>query len=325
MLEMDKPRVCIVSPARPSDNNGNWHTAARWQAFLAPAAHVEVQQRWLEGDADVLIALHARRSADSIARFRAAHARRPIVLVLTGTDVYRDIATDASARRSLSLASHLVCLQAKAPSQLDDAARAKVRVILQSAPTMRRLAPAADVVSFLAVGHLRPEKDPLTLMRAAQRLPASTRIRVTHVGAELDPSLGAAALQAMHACGQYRWVGALGHDEVRQAIAAAHALVHTSRIEGGANVLVEAICSGVPVLASDIDGNVGLLGDDYQGYFPVGNDTALAELMQRFASDASLACRLTEQCAALAPRFATEVEARAVKQLLLDCLHWPGC
>lgn len=59
------------------------------------------------------------------------------------------------------------------------------------------------------------------------------------------------------------------------------AMVISSVMEGGANVVSEACRAGLPVVASDISGNVGLLGDDYPGYFPVGNDTELARMLQR--------------------------------------------
>ena len=93
-----------------------------------------------------------------------------------------------------------------------------------------------------------------------------------------------------------------------------------SRMEGGANVVIEAVRSGVPVLASRIDGNVGLLGRGYEGYFEVGDDEALAVAMRRFATDADFAARLSAQCAALAPRFAPAEEASRVRGLLADML-----
>ena len=40
------PIVRIVTPAPPSANNGNAHTAARWQGFLAPVARCEVELSW---------------------------------------------------------------------------------------------------------------------------------------------------------------------------------------------------------------------------------------------------------------------------------------
>ena len=135
----------------------------------------------------------------------------------------------------------------------------------------------ADLV---AVGHLRDEKDPATLYRAARLLAGDAVVpTIAHVGGPLDARLADEARATMAACPSYRWLGALSHAAARRTIARARALVHCSRIEGGANVVIEAVRSGVPVLASRIDGNVGLLGADYDGYFPVGDAAALAALI----------------------------------------------
>ena len=70
-------------------------------------------------------------------------------------------------------------------------------------------------------------------------------LQIEHIGGALDESLAASARQTTAECPGYRWLGALPHEETRDTIAAAHALVHTSRIEGGANVVIEAVSSGV--------------------------------------------------------------------------------
>ena len=321
MSPMDRPRVRIVSPALAGANNGNWHTAVRWQGFLAAQAEVDIALGWDGEPFDALIALHARRSAASIARWHDAHPARPLAVVLTGTDLYRDLPQgDTSARHSLECASHLVVLQSEALRQLPPAARAKARVVLQSAPVLRR-ADKSPWVEFVAVGHLRPEKDPATLMQAVRALPDTLPVRVVHVGQALVETLADAARRTVADCPRYRWVGGLPPGEARERIARAHALVHPSRMEGGANVVVEALRSGVPVLASRIDGNVGLLGDDYGGYFPAGDAAALAALMQRYATEPPFAARLTAQCAAREALYAPEVEAAAVNTLLADMLR----
>jgi putative glycosyltransferase (TIGR04348 family) len=317
---MSQPRVVIVSPALAAANNGNWHTAARWQRFLSTCAQTDVRQQWQGEPADALIALHARRSAESIARFRDDHPERPLALVLTGTDLYRDIETDQAARHSLECASHLIVLQPEGIARLGAAERAKARVIVQSASRLVRRDQPSGSTDFVAVGHLRDEKDPLTLMAAARRLRESDGIRVVHIGAALDPALGEAARRTMHDCPHYRWLGGLPPAAARRRIARAHALVHMSRIEGGANVVIEAVRSQVPVLASRIDGNVGLLGRDYAGCFAPGDAAALAALMQRFAGDAGFAEELRRQCALREPAFAPSAEMRAVRGLLADML-----
>jgi putative glycosyltransferase (TIGR04348 family) len=322
---MRKPRVCIVTPALAEANTGNWHTASRWQRFLAPVAEVEVVQHWAGHEADALIALHARRSADSIARFHAAHPGRPLALVLTGTDLYRDLEQgDESARHALECASHVAVLQDEALHRLDGATCAKARVIVQSAMRVQPHAAAPDMSCFVAVGHLRDEKDPLTLMRAVRRLPAGTAIRVVHIGRPLDDALADAARRTMAECPRYQWLPGLPPAATRRRIAGSAALVHMSRMEGGANVVIEAVRSGVPVLASRIDGNVGLLGRDYAGYFEAGDDAGLAALMQRFAADPAFAQGLAAQCARQEPRFRPAAERAAVRRLLADMLAQQG-
>ena len=314
-----RPRVVIVTPALPSANNGNAHTASRWAAFLAPVADVDVGLAWADEPCDALIALHARRSAPSIARFAAARPGGPIGLVLTGTDLYLDLAEgDPAARHSIECARFVVVLQEAALARLDAGTRARSRVIVQSASACR-VARRADDADFVAVGHLRDVKDPATLMRAAVRLghdePAVT---IDHLGAGLDDALAAQARATAAACPAYRWLGAQPHAVARRAIARSRALVHPSRLEGGANVVIEAVRSGVPVLASRIDGNLGLLGADYDGTFAVGDDAALAALMRRFLRDADFAAHLTAQCAAREPLFRPAAERHAVRALLQD-------
>jgi putative glycosyltransferase (TIGR04348 family) len=319
---MGKPRVLIVSPALADANNGNWRTASRWARFLAGVAEVKIARDWDGAPLDAMIALHARRSAEPIARLRAARPAFPIALVLTGTDVYRDIDDNKAAQHSLECASQLVVLQADALDRLGPVERARTRVIVQSATRLRGR-PAQRRIDLVAVGHLREEKDPLTLMAAARRLPADTPIRIVHIGETLVPELGEAARRTMADCPHYCWLGGLPREAARRWIARARALVHMSRMEGGAQVVIEAVRSGVPVLASRIGGNLGLLGEDYEGCYPVGDDAALAALMQRFAAEPAFAARLAAQCALREPAFRPEAERGHVRRLLQDLLAPP--
>lgn len=319
---MSKPRVLIVSPSLAEANNGNWRTASRWQRFLAIAADVDIARGWDGTPYDAMIALHARRSAEAIAQWRAARPAGPLALVLTGTDVYRDIEESSAARHSLQCASQLVVLQPDALARLGPAERAKARVIVQSATRLLGLT-AQHYINVVAVGHLREEKDPLTLMAAVRRLPADTPLRIVHIGEALVPELGEAARRTMEECPHYRWLGGLPREAARRWISRVRALVHTSRLEGGAQVVIEAVRSKVPVLASRIGGHVGLLGEDYEGFFPAGDDAALAALMQRFATDRAFVARLAAQCARREPAFRPEAERGHVLQLLRDLLAPP--
>jgi putative glycosyltransferase (TIGR04348 family) len=190
--------------------------------------------------------------------------------------------------------------------------QAKARVIFQSTGTRQTLPKTLRHLRVVMVGHLRDEKDPLTLMAAARLLPADSGIWVDHIGAPLDAALGQAAQATQAQCPHYRWLGAVPHAQTLQRIQRAHLLVHTSRMEGGAHVLMEAVCSGTPVLASRIDGNVGLLGEDYTGYFEAGDARALAQALLALRSNAPALAQLQAQCAVRAPLFAPPAERAAL-------------
>lgn len=326
MTGQQRKHIVIVSPALADANNGNWQTARRWQRMLSGAHSARITREWPGHIADnaaadhVMLALHARRSAPSIAAWAAARASHSLAVVLTGTDLYRDIATDAAAQHSLTLASQLVVLQAMGTQSLPAALHAKTRVVFQSTTARQTLVKTPQHLRAVAVGHLREEKDPLTLMAAAQALAASEGIRIDHIGAPLDAALGQAAQATAHACPHYRWLGAQPHEATRRRIQRAHVLVHSSRMEGGAHVIMEAVCSGTPVLASRIDGNVGMLGADYAGYFEPGNAAQLAHLLQQARATQhqadGLLAGLAAQCALRAPLFAPQAEQQALLNLV---------
>ncbi len=325
---MHRASIVIVTPAFAAANNGNWQTARRWAAFLSPAYRVRVAGRWetadaepeVGGDAELLIALHARRSAASVAAWREAHATRPLLLALTGTDLYRDIHDDASAQRSLALADALIVLNEFGPRQLPAEHRARCQVVLQSCSARRSLPRTPRHLRALMVGHLRDEKDPQTYFAAARLLAGRRDILLDHIGNALDPALGAAASALAAAQPNYRWLGGLPHATVRGHIQRAHVLVHASRMEGGANVVIEAIRSGTPVLASRIDGNLGLLGAGHAGVFGPGDAAGLAALLERARDDAAMLPALREQQALRAPLFAPQAESAALHGLVARLL-----
>lgn len=323
---MAKPHVLIISPALANANNGNWQTAQRWAQYLRQHYRVSIVSA-IDGAITTtaphaVIALHARRSALLLAQFRAAFPALPTILVLTGTDLYRDIQTDSTAQDSLRLATRLVLLQVAGLQELTPAQREKACVIYQSAPTLKATQRNERARHFdvTMIGHLREEKDPATYMRAAAHI-RSPRIRLKHVGAALDATLGAMAETTAreHPC--YRWLGAMPHAHARQHLKRCDLMVISSVMEGGANVIIEAVTSGVPVLASDVSGNRGMLGADYAGYFPAGDDDGLARLIERAACDADFYAQLKTQCAARAKLFTVEAEKTAVQQLVDNCTY----
>lgn len=316
--------IVIVTPALAEANNGNWRTAQRWAGFLRPHYPVRLLRHWAGEPAALMLALHARRSAEAIAAWAAARPRRPLVVVLTGTDLYRDIpAGDAAARASLAAADRLVVLHEQAAADVPAEHRHKVVVSLQSMPARAACAKPARWLRAVAVGHLREEKAPETLFEAARRLAHRADIRIDHIGAALDPALGAQAAALAARQPRYRWLGGLPHAQARQRIQRAHVLVHMSRMEGGAQAVIEAIVSGTPVLASRMPGNLGLLGADYAGYFEVGNAAGLAALIERCRDEADMLPRLAAQCARRAPLFHPGHEAHTLRTLVAALLETP--
>ena len=309
------PALVIVTPALAAANNGNWRTAQRWAHMLSDHYRVRLAQAWSGGSEDLMIALHARRSAASVQAWRAAR-RGPLALVLTGTDLYGDIQHDAAAQRSLALADRLVVLNELGLQSLPAEFHHKASVCLQSTPQRQTQVKTTRHLRALMVGHLREEKSPQTYFEAARLLAARTDILLDHIGGGLDEALAAEARMLMQGQPRYRWLGSLPHKAARARIQAAHVLVHASRVEGGAHVVTEAITSGTPVLVSRIDGNLGLVGVDYSGTFAWGDAEGLAALLRRCRDDAAMLLALRAQCATRATLFEPERERQTLLALL---------
>ena len=274
--------------------------------------------------ADVMVGLHARRSAAAVRAFRARHPERPLIVALTGTDLYLDLRRSGAARRSLSLADRLIVLQPMALRALPPAARRRARVVYQSVERGRRTARpaggsfAGGSFDVCVLSHLRWVKDPLRAAIAARALPGDSRVRVLHAGRALAPAMAARARAEGRRNPRYRWLGERSRARARSLLERSRLLVLSSRAEGGANVLGEAAVAGVPVLASRVDGSAGILGHDYPGFFPVGDTAALRELLVRAEADARFYERLRARVSRLAPLFSPARERQAWRKLLAE-------
>ena len=260
-----------------------------------------------------MLALHARRSADSMAQYRLARPVGGLVLALTGTDVYRDIHEDEVAQHSLALADRLVVLQPGAMGELTATQRAKCDVVFQSAPSLKTVTRHTRHFEVVQVGHLRHEKDPFTPITALRMLPPESHIRLVHIGTALDTHHADTMRIVTRDEPRLKWLGGLSRAQTRQRIKRAHLLVIASRMEGGANVIVEAVTAGVPVIASRISGNVGMLGEDYPGYFTLGDAADCAAILRRAETDQVFYQRLVKTSAKRAANFAPELEATEIR------------
>lgn len=310
-------KIAITVPPSSAPRSGNRHTAARWRDFLRGLGHrVRIQTEWTGGDDDLLLALHARKSHPSIRRFRLARPDSPLVVALTGTDLYRDIRKHADARRSLAVATRLAVLQEEGLRELSPALRRRTRVVYQSSDVRLRHAPAKSCFRIAVIGHLRSEKDPFRAVRALRHLDRSARVEVVQIGGALDPRMRAEAHGWVKREPRYRWLGSLSHGRAMRWLASSHALVVSSVMEGGANVICEAARIGVPVLASRVPGNVGMLGRRYAGFFPLFDDQALGRLIDRCRTDAAYYQRLRDGVLRRRAWFAPAAERAALSRLL---------
>ncbi len=312
--------ILIVTPAPPRSNKGNRVTALRWARLLRMLGHrVTIEQEYLGTRCDLMVALHAVRSAPSIERFRHEHPDTPLVLTLTGTDLYGEIHTNPVARQSLERATRLIVLQPEGIAELPEHLRSKARVVFQSVEKPRLLpTPREDIFEVCVMGHLREVKDPFRTALAARLLPATSRIRVTHLGAPLSDDMADQARAEMAANPRYHWLGEKPRSQALRILARSRLLSLTSRLEGGANVISEALAVGVPVVSSRISGSIGLLSNDYPGYFPYGDTEALTALLYRAETDAEFYRDLHQRCEQLRNLVEPERELRRWESLLSE-------
>lgn len=313
-------KIVLITPEGPTSRTGNRVAAQRWARILRRLGHrVRVTADYDGRPADLMVAVHAWRSAQAIERFKSTYPARPVVLQLSGTDIYHYIGAEPVATlRSMTSADRLVALNDLAWRVVPKRLRARLCVIHQSAavlPRARRRTNGNDLVVSV-IGHLRDVKDPLRAAEAARLLPGESRVRIEQVGRAYTPQWADRAHAEMKANPRYLWRGDVPAAAVRRLLAQSHAMVISSLSEGGANVISEATVAGVPILASRIDGNVGLLGADYPGYFPVGDTKALARLLRRLEREPSFGARLRKALALRAPRFRPAREVAAWRHLL---------
>lgn len=308
-------KVQIVTPAPRGSRLGNRVTALRWAAHLRALGHrVRVRQALDDEECDLVVALHAERSADAVQVSKHRTPERPVVLILTGTDVYGEGGSETL--RSLKLADRIVALQEDAREALPPSERARASVIHQSASPPARREADPSFFDALVVAHLREVKDPLLTARAARAAPRDSRLRVRLVGRLLDAQLGAAARAEEASLPRFHWLGERSYGETQALIAGADVLVVSSIAEGGPAVVSEALAAGTPLLSTPLPLVRELLGEDYPGLFPVGDASSLSSLLGRCERDPSFLEDLQQRARAAAPAVLPETERRAIFRLL---------
>ena len=311
--------ITIITPAKIKSLSGNRATAQRWAFFLQNLGHtVTITVKWDQTPCDLMIALHAWRSADDIALFHQMHPHLPLIVAMTGTDLYRFIHSHPEPTlASIKAANELIVLHDLAYLALPKEAWQKVNIIYQSAkPLPFNINRSQHNFDVCVVGHLRDEKDALRTAYAVRNLPDSSRIRVKHYGKAHNEKWAKMAQQEMVINPRYHWYGEVKHWQIRQQYARCHLMVLSSVMEGGANVISEAIVAGLPVIASDIVGSIGLLGEDYPGYYPVQETKPLRKLLLKSENDANFIPELKQHCMQRAQQFLPKMEQQQWQNIL---------
>ncbi len=314
-------KISLITPAKRQSKAGNRTTAVRWARILRNLGHqVRVAVNYAQEPADLMVALHAWRSAEPITAFRQRYPNHPLIVALTGTDIYRfSLSHPKITFNSMDVADFLVGLHDRVHEAIPERFGEKLHVIYQSAfPLSKPRNPSKRHFDICVIGHLREEKDPLRAAIAVRDLPDSSKARVIQLGSAHTEDWAKKAHVEASQNPRFHWRGEVPGWAVRKEFSKAHLMVLSSIMEGGANVISEAVVAGVPVIASDIPGSVGLLGQDYAGYYPVGNTAALTELLQRAETKPGFLQTLTDQCAGRAYLFTPEREQESWRKLLAE-------
>lgn len=275
-----------MRPFSTAKHIGTQHTAGRWTNILRQLGHkVHEQMHWQVEPSDLLIAIHARKSASAIRAFRDTYPDKPLIVIMAGTDLYQDLPDDKEAQESLQLADRLIVLQSEGMKALPEIYHPKTRIIYQSAAPLSAFQSRSYLFNILIIGHLRQEKDPFCLPQALPFLSDKSEIRIAHYGRALSEEMAVQAQKWQKEDRRYQWFGYKNPAFVRQKMRHADLLVHSSLLEGGANAICEAIQTDLPIIASEVSGNIGMLGADYPGFYPVQDAKALADKIRKAMND----------------------------------------
>ncbi|YCM44811.1 glycosyltransferase [Verrucomicrobiaceae bacterium 227] len=272
----------MASPYPLTDLKGNSVTTHRIVEILREQG---IEARGCHGfdgqPADILISLHAVKGAQAVVDYREVSPDGKVIVLMTGTDIYQFLPEGSiEGDRALEMADAVVVVFDRAIQSLDVRWREKAVVIPSSLAPVKVVAkPECPPFAISVVGHLRPVKQSFLTIEAVARHPEWKDVEVWQIGESLDEQCTAEAREWEKRDSRYRWFGGLPREESLALCARSSLTVNSSILEGGANAVLEAMTMGVPVLANKIEGNLGLLGDDYPGYFEGEMDEILSKVI----------------------------------------------
>jgi putative glycosyltransferase (TIGR04348 family) len=317
-------RVLIYSPMPLDSGKGNAVSARRIAGHLQDAGvDVMATDDPAALEADIMVVLNAWRSAGVARAFREKYPGRPLVAVITGTDVYPVFPSQPEVIDTLEAATAIVAWHDEVPAYLSERFRGKTHIIYKSAPDIpagmradRHLPESPAEIAVLVIGHLREVKDPFRTAEAARLLPIGSRVRIFHAGGALSVEMETHARREMEENPRYTWLGELPRPALFERLRYASLTVNSSSAENSANAVIESLRCGVPVLASRIPGNTGVLGRAWPGLFDPGDSAGLARLLLRCEEDAGFYETLVAQTAEQARLFIPKRERNGWLALL---------
>ncbi len=325
-------KIAIFSALDRDSRSGNWITASRWQKLLRSKGHhvsiVHNNDAAIQSFTDVFIGLHARRSSQALIQFRKRHPLGSTIVALTGTDIYRDLAPTrtqhpARAVRALNECDHIIALQPLMAKRLNRHWRSKSSTVMMDVlpQTKRRTRKNDSSLNVCVIGHMRHEKDPLRAAMAVRTLPAGVQIKVSQAGRALTESFEKRSILEQRRNENWEWIGSVPWKQAQRMMQTSDVLVNSSRYEGAPNVLFEAMSWQLPVIATKIDGHVGILGADYPAYFQVGDTKALKNLLMRCHDDKAFYQRLVARVKSLTQKYSPGTELKSLLSAIAFARH----
>ena len=313
-------KFLILFPDNKKAVTGNLCSALQYQIILQDLGHrVELANRYIEQDAEVLIAINADKNNLHIRKFNSDNPQSKIILVLSGTDIYPE--PSAKAIDSMEVGNVLVVLQSHGIDQVPPIYRNKSTIVYQSIEKLSvdsGRSKSDSEFRVVLISNIRSVKDPLIASRACRLISPASKLKITHVGYCLDEGLGSELTQENKSNIRYEWVGGLSRLEAMTILSESHVLLITSQHEGAGRVVGEAIQLGVPIVSTNNLGVTGILGDDYAGYYPVGDAKALSDILTKAEEDKEFLAQLNVHCQNRSSLFDIEEEKKNWEKLIND-------
>ena len=186
----------------------------------------------------------------------------------------------------------------------------------RSAGLRRSLGVGDDDLLLLCVGRLAPEKNIELAIESARAVNRVTSARLVFVG---DGPLRA-GLERAHA--GVRFVGHKDGDDLARHYASADMFVFPSRTETFGNVVLEAMASGLPVVAFDDAAAAECIRSGFDGMTaPLDAPERFVEAAARVAADVCLRSALGSRARATSGAFTWDVVGDALARELGNALH----